>query len=536
MACLEMRTGSKWWYGRWRARNQLFVRNLDIEIEGERPSSVNKTSDRRFEASRAKAQAKLNELVEQSKSRRAEELVQTLHEIRTGTRISTIALDKLYDRWGKIPRRKGHLSEVYRKLAESVFARFRKFLAEQYPDVQELGQVSHAMAVAFMVAEESRGIAGRTRNATLGLLKGTFLHLRREGGFIDNPFEGIVTKDEETIHRKPFSAEEIRAIVDVAQKDELCRPLIITGLCTAMRRGDVCQLKWADVNLVKRMISVKTAKTGERVWIPIFPLLFDELAKLPHNGEYCFPEAARLYQEKAEAINRRLNAVFRAAGFVELDKDGEVRSSGPNIVAPEALAKARTAIEQVDLQKFTRKVRENLLRVFDLYAAGLTIKEIIPKLGMSKGSVSTYLSRIEQIVGFAIVRTAKASTPHPAGILGYLHEKREGSKRRVNVHGFHALRSTFVTLALVAGVPVELVKAVTGHTLTETVIAHYFRPNQEQMRAALQAAMPKLLTNGAPTREEQVRQILDGMTAKTWKRDRDTLRGILDAGNQKIPG
>jgi hypothetical protein len=117
-----------------------------------------------------------------------------------------------------------------------------------------------------------------------------------------------------------------------------------------------------------------------------------------------------------------------------------------------------------------------------------------------------------------------------------LHEKREGSKRRVNVHGFHALRSTFVTLALVAGVPVELVKAVTGHTLTETVIAHYFRPNQEQMRAALQAAMPKLLTNGAPTREEQVRQILDGMTAKTWKRDRDTLRGILDAGNQKIPG
>lgn len=530
MACLEMRKGSKWWYGRWRSRNQLYVRNLAIEIEGKRSNSVSQNGDRRFEASRAKAQAKLNELVEQSKSRRAEELIQTLHVIRTGTRVSTIPIDQMYDRWSKIPRRRGHLSEAYRKMSETFFARFQKYLAEHYPDVQEMGQVTHAMAVAFMAAEESRGLAGRTRNATLSLLKGTFQHLRREGGFIDNPFDGIVTKDEETIHRKPFSAEEIRAIVDAAQQDDICRKLIITGLCTAMRRGDVCQLKWADVNLAKRMLSVKTAKTGERVWIPIFPLLYDELAKLPHNGEYCFPEATHLYQEKPDAINRRLNTVFRAAGFVELDKDGEVRSKGPNIVAPEALAKARTTIEQVDPKKFIRTVRENLLRVFDLYASGLTIKEIIPKLGMSKGSVSTYLSRIEQIAGFPIVRTAKVPVPQPAGVRGYLHEKREGSTRRVNIHGFHALRSTFVTLALTAGVPVELVKAVTGHTLTETVIAHYFHPNQEQMRTALQAAMPRLLMNGAPTRDEQIRQILDAMTPKTLKKDREKVLALLAGG------
>jgi integrase len=528
MACLEMRKDSKWWYGRWRARNKLHVVNLDIEIEGKRSSSVSQNGDRRFEASRAKAQAKLNELVEHSKSRRAEELVQTLHVIRTGTRVSTIAIDQMYERWSKISRRRGQLSDAYRKMSETFFARFQKYLAEHYPDVQEMGQVTHAMAVAFMAAEESRGLAGRTRNATLSLLKGAFQHLRREGGFIDNPFDEIVTQDEETIHRKPFSAEELLAIVEAAQPDDVCRNLIITGLCTAMRRGDVCQLKWADVDLAKRMLSVKTAKTGERVWIPIFPLLYDELAKLPHNGDYCFPEASRLYQGKPDAINRRLNTVFRAAGFVELDNDGKVQSKGPNIVTPEALAKARTTIEQVDSAKFTRSVRENLLRVFDLYASGLTIKEIIPKLGMSKGSVSTYLSRIEQIVGFSIVRTAKVTVPQPAGVRGYLHEKRAGSTRRVNIHGFHALRSTFVTLALTAGVPVELVKAVTGHTLTETVIAHYFHPNQEQMRTALQAAMPRLLMNGAPSRDDQIREILKNSTGKSWKQDIAKVLSMLD--------
>ncbi len=530
MASLEMRKDSKWWYGRWRARNQLYVRNLDVVIDGIRPASVKQTSDRRFEASRAIAMAKLNELVGQSKNRRAEELVQTLHEIRTGSRVGAIAIDQMYDRWIRIPRRRGRLSETYKQVAETIFTRFREFLAEQHPDVREMGQVTHAMAIAFIVAEENREVAGRTLNSVLSLLKGAFHNLRREGGFIENPFDGIVTRDEETIHRKPFSVEEIRAIVDAAQQNDLFRNLIITGLCTAMRRGDVCQLKWADVNLAKRMISVKTAKTGERVWIPIFPLLYDELSKLPHEGEYCFPEAAWLYQRKPDDVNRRLNAVFRAAGFVELDEEGKVRASEPNIVAPEALAKAREALGRIDPRTYTRKVRENLLRVFDLYASGLAYNALAPKLGISKGSVSNYLTRIEKIVGFPIVRTAKVAPPQAADVLGYLHEKREGGAHRVNIHGFHALRSTFVTLALTAGVPVELVKAVTGHTLTETVIAHYFRPNQEQMRAALQAAMPRLLMNGGPTRDEQVRQILDGMTAKTWKKDREKVLALLAGG------
>ena len=50
------------------------------------------------------------------------------------------------------------------------------------------------------------------------------------------------------------------------------------------------------------------------------------------------------------------------------------------------------------------------------------------------------------------------------------------------------------------------------------------------MRAALQAAMPRMLMNGVPTRDEQVRQILDGMTAKTWKRDREKLVALFAGG------
>jgi hypothetical protein len=36
--------------------------------------------------------------------------------------------------------------------------------------------------------------------------------------------------------------------------------------------------------------------------------------------------------------------------------------------------------------------------------------------------------------------------------------------------------------------------------------------------------------NGAPTRDEQIRPILDGMTAKTWKKDRDKVLALLAGG------
>ena len=57
--------------------------------------------------------------------------------------------------------------------------------------------------------------------------------------------------------------------------------------------------------------------------------------------------------------------------------------------------------------------------------------------------------------------------------------KREDSERRASVRDFHSFRVTWVTLALTAGVPVELVQKVTGHKTVEVVLKHYFQPGRE---------------------------------------------------------
>jgi hypothetical protein len=104
-----------------------------------------------------------------------------------------------------------------------------------------------------------------------------------------------------------------------------------------------------------------------------------------------------------------------------------------------------------------------------------------------------------------------------------------------------------VTLALTAGVPLELVQKVTGHKTTDIVLKHYFQPGREAFRSALNAAMPKLLMSGSeqvaaplaigPARKavsgkpaKQVKAILailERSTAKTWKQDQARVLEML---------
>ena len=68
-------------------------------------------------------------------------------------------------------------------------------------------------------------------------------------------------------------------------------------------------LKWADVDPKAGFLSVETAKIGERVDIPIFPMLSEELQQAKAKAgksEFCFAEAAQMYQNNPHGINCRV--------------------------------------------------------------------------------------------------------------------------------------------------------------------------------------------------------------------------------------
>jgi integrase len=61
-------------------------------------------------------------------------------------------------------------------------------------------------------------------------------------------------------------------------------------------------------------------------------------------------------------------------------------------------------------------------------------------------------------------------------------------RKKAGVSGrkdFHSFRVTWITKALSAGVPMEMVRRVTGHNTVDVVIENYFRPGREHLHQAL---------------------------------------------------
>lgn len=435
---------SKWWYGRVTVNGRYLNQNLGVEIRGQIPDTLKQQGDTAFELSRQKAQAALDKFVAEMESKQSsQELLQRIHKIRTGRRAASLMLADMFSAWKNLPRRKAP-SERYVDQAESVVARFLAYLKTEYANVKEMADVQADMAEGFMKTEDRRGVSPKTYNNTLIFLRSCFQALARQSGLAENPFAGLPTQEENTVHRKPFTSEELAAVTAQAKQDKFIGPVILTGICTAMRRGDCCLLKWEGIDLKDRFMSVKTIKTGESVRIPILPLLLDTLQEAEKNRQpgaiYVFPEQATMYQINPDGITLRAKDLLAKAGFHDLEG---------------------------------------------------------------------------------------GDTP-PA--LGTVSQTRKKGLRRASVRDFHSLRVTWVTLALSAGVPMEIVQRVTGHRTAQIVLKHYFQPGKDDYRRTIEAKLPALMGGVSekplPSRE-QLAERLKSMSAKNWKTVRDEMLTLL---------
>jgi integrase len=523
------------WYGRYEVNGKRHYVNLGVKVSGTPPASLKlrDEGDTAFERSRAAAIAKLESLVEESRTtRNSERLVEKLYEIKTGETIKSVKLEKLADEWVKIPRKRKP-DDRYASQCKSTLARFAAFVRLENSKADEIAHVTRTVARSFMEAEAKRGVAAKTWNDVLKLLRATFKYLLPAGAI--NPFSETPTRETETVFRIPFSPEELKAIMDAAKDDAFIRPILVTGICTAMRRGDCCLLAWPDVDLERRFITVKTSKTGQTVSIPIFPMLCDELKVVAPLREgsgrkregYVFPEQAKMYLENPDGITWRVKKIL-AAALGETTEDEEGKKALPELSGDTVRKRGEEYIGK--LEEGEKKAR--MAVVFDLYTKGKKVCEVATEAKVSKGSVSGYLNEIERAIGCRVVRghgEGRSMRQRLKADTGLLWVKRKGGQRRASVRDFHSLRVTWVTLALTAGVPLELVQKVTGHKTTDIVLKHYFQPGREAFRKALHAAMPKLLTNGQKSPKEEMREIIERLKTKTLKRDKARLLKLLAA-------
>ncbi len=526
---LLKKTAGEWrprWYGRWKMDGKIQEVPL-CRWKGTPPASgkIGKDAgDRVFEASRNRALAELREIAEGKKSEADQAaLAERVHRARYGRKVKRIKIGDLYAVWRDRPR-KHPPTAGHEAVARRTFEQFGEYMHRTAPRTTETGALRAEHVRGFLTEIETQGVSSRTWNGILSILRGT---VQRADPYCEGTrfLKDQPAKDEATIHRTPFSEVELERVFASAEKnDPLMHGLIVAAACTAMRRGDVCRLRWSSVDLDAGFVVVKTAKTGETVEIPIFPPLRAVLESRSRRGPYVFPEGEKMYRTSPDTLNRRLQAVLADAGFVRPPRSHQGAGEYPEADAEKITTAAAAALESAGWsEKRAAKARD----ILDRHLQGETGREIAAALGISPGAVSTYLHDLEEMTRLSIVTPPEKPAPEPSACTLGTITPDTPRKKRPSLKGWHSFRTTWTTMALSAGVPIEIVRRVTGHRTAEIVMENYFRPGRAQFRQVLAANMPKALVGRSEPKTAQaipvagLRKRLEGMTAKNWRKVRD---------------
>lgn len=165
--------------------------------------------------------------------------------------------------------KKGAVKDRSRWKYEQVSRDWLAFLHEKADKPME--SATRAEAVAYRDHLSKEGLAARTVNQTIKLLRGIYMDAVEQGHLGRNPFAGVDSLREtaEDARRVPFTAADVAALIKTAEGD--WKGLIILAATTGLRLMDAARLEWRTINLNTGLIRVKTAKTGAILTLPIHP-------------------------------------------------------------------------------------------------------------------------------------------------------------------------------------------------------------------------------------------------------------------------
>ena len=515
MGCLTLRRNAEgWrriWYGQFEQAGKLRVVKLDVPFKGIPPPSLKETGDPAFEASRAAAKQKLKAIEEEARQKgNVTHLVERMITMKTGRTVEHVKLEELADRWEERARDR-ELSPKRKALCRVIFGRLQSFMAASRTGSVYLYELQARDAVEWRKELRKKKFSPATVREHLVLLRGACAAFLPSG--CENPFSEVAKMglgDDEMVHRQPLNIAEIEKLKAVALGDKLLYPLIVTVLATGMRRGDACRLKWADVDFVHNEIRVKTSKTGAVVQLPIMAefsrVLRSAWAAADKRAEFVFPEAARMIEDNPDGLTWR----FKSLAVKAL--------SEPIRGALESVAQA--TLEEVgvflDAQPKSRKA-DDTRKAIELYFEGKGMTTIAREMEVGKSTVSGWFSWVSKGLGKSVLRAIGPAVKN--GLALTRSARKSGGVRQASIIDWHALRTSFVTMALDAGIPLEKVKKITGHKTDAIVCRHYFRPSADGMRSEF-AKMPRALTGAtddadiaSPQPDQELRRLAGQVAA-----------------------
>ncbi|QQS39999.1 MAG: site-specific integrase [Acidobacteriota bacterium] len=160
-----------------------------------------------------------------------------------------------------------------------------------------------------------------TVNYHLAVLSRIF-SLAAESGLLEtNPCKNVRKFRLNNRRTRVLSDLEEARLVKALKDNQLVRNIVIVALHTGMRKGEILDLKWFDVDLKRRVITVRKSKSFQPRAVPMNHTVATLLEEIRRESEYVFPSpksGGKLKDFKRSFASARRKAGLRDFRFHDL--------------------------------------------------------------------------------------------------------------------------------------------------------------------------------------------------------------------------
>ena len=325
---------------------------------------------------------------------RARKAIADIYAIGNREKMPSSALDDYLDRW--LARKALEAGERTHEKYSGVVSHFKTFMGGKMK--RDISAITAADITRFRDDMATRLSIG-TVNVALKIIRCAFAQARRDGLVDANEAERVTVlkRRADQFERRPFTLGELKRILEAA--DDEWRGMILFGLYTGQRLGDIATLTWQNVDLQRQELRLLTEKTARRQIIPLAPPLLRYVEALPSSDQ---PDAP-IFPRSCGMVERLGRATQLSNQFYEL-----LTSAG--------LAKKRTHQADADAKKGRSAKREQNPLSFHslrhtatslLKAAGVSDAVAMEFVGHDSATVSRNYTHIDT----ATLRQAAAKLP-----------------------------------------------------------------------------------------------------------------------------
>jgi integrase len=191
-----------------------------------------------------------------------------------------------------------------------------------------LSAVSSATLKAFEAKRRAQGVSNPTIRRDLACLSSMMSLAEEEEWIVGNPVRpflrqrskrGLTESPPETRH---LSHEEEAAVLQAAGSDKI-RQLIAFAIDTGLRRAELFQLEWRDIDLSANLITIRAeiAKSGRERRVPMLDRCRDLLTRMSEtrpNSPFVFPrDDGGPFSPRSPHMWNELQAALKRAGITE---------------------------------------------------------------------------------------------------------------------------------------------------------------------------------------------------------------------------